>query len=76
MSMHKHGLAFILCFAVIAGCSTEEIVPEQFYPRNDHEAYQYALQEAGLIGTALGQEWLTAAKGPFNEPIVVKKPLR
>lgn len=67
---------FLLIFFVIlffTGC-TEEVVPERFYPRNDHEAYWYSLKQANLLTTALGREWLSAADKPFNEQINVGIP--
>ncbi len=58
----------------LGSCSIDEIVPERFYPRNDHEAYLHALKQAGLDATALGKEWVAASKRPFEEEINVKIP--
>lgn len=55
------------------GC-TEEKVPKRFYPRNDHEAYQHSLKQANLLNTALGEDWMKAAKRPFDNQIKVSLP--
>lgn len=67
-------LAFFVAIVVLSGCSKKEIVPERFYPRNDHEAYWYSLKQANLLNTALGKEWLEAADRPFNEQIQINLP--
>jgi len=67
-------LASVILVFILFGCSKEEIVPERFYPRNDHEAYWYSLKKADLLNTALGKEWLKAAKRPFQEQIEVNLP--
>lgn len=72
--MPKYLVVWLILFAVISSCSTEEIVPERFYPRNDHEAYWYSLKQANLLATALGKEWLDAAERPFEEEINVQIP--
>ncbi|MEM6524198.1 MAG: M23 family metallopeptidase [Bacteroidota bacterium] len=72
--MPKHLVLWLILLALISACSTEEIVPERFYPRNDHEAYWYSLKQANLLTTALGKEWLAAKERPFEEEIEVKLP--
>ncbi len=67
-------LATILGVLTLFSCSQEEIVPERFYPRNDHEAYWYSLKQANLLNTALGKEWLNAADKPFEEQIKIQLP--
>lgn len=57
-----------------AGCSNKEIVPERFYPRNDHEAYWYSLKQANLLTTALGNDWIQASTDPFQKPITIQFP--
>ncbi len=66
--------ATILGALTLLSCSKEEIVPERFYPRNDHEAYWYSLKQANLLSSALGKEWLKAAERPFNEQIKIQLP--
>lgn len=71
--MSSKFLATILAALTLISC-TEEVVPERFYPRNDHEAYWYSLKQANLLGTALGKEWLNAAEKPFEEQIKIQLP--
>ncbi|MEM9858497.1 MAG: M23 family metallopeptidase [Bacteroidota bacterium] len=72
--MIKHLVPWLVLLALISACSTEEIIPERFYPRNDHEAYWYSLKQANLLTTALGKEWLAAKERPFEEEIEVQLP--
>ncbi len=72
--MPKHLVVCLILLVLISSCSTEEIVPERFYPRNDHEAYWYSLKQANLLSTALGKEWLAATERPFEEEIEVRLP--
>lgn len=70
-------LKFCIPLLLITGlwsCSKTEIVPQRFYPRNDHEAYQHSLKQANLLTTALGQDWLKAAQKPFNNQIGIILP--
>ncbi|MFK7953515.1 MAG: M23 family metallopeptidase [Ekhidna sp.] len=63
-----------LFFALLfLGC-TEEKVPQQFYPRNDHHAYEHSLEIADLRNTALGKDWFKAAEKPFQNPIKLELP--
>lgn len=59
---------------ILFGCSKKEIVPERFYPRNDHQAYWYSLKQANLLTTALGKDWVNAAENALTEQIDVKLP--
>ncbi|MEO9485146.1 MAG: M23 family metallopeptidase [Ekhidna sp.] len=72
--MSSKFLTTFLAALILFSCSEKEIVPERFYPRNDHEAYWYSLKQANLLNTALGKEWLTAAQKPFDEQIKVQLP--
>lgn len=65
-------LIILFCFAIFS-CE-EEKVPEPFYPRNDHEAYQKALEQANLLETALGKDWKNLAKGALNNPETIDLP--
>ena len=72
---------FITCVGIglaiaagFAGCE-EEHVPEEFHPRNDHEAYQYSLEQANLAETALGQDWIAAARESIAAAIMVETPV-
>ena len=66
---------YLLSILFITSCSQEkEIVPEVYKPRNDHEAYQYSLKQAGLLNSALGIEWEKAAKAAMDKPLKVGTP--
>ncbi|WP_436517012.1 M23 family metallopeptidase [Ekhidna sp. To15] len=71
--MSSKFLVTILGALTLFSC-TEEVVPERFYPRNDHEAYWYSLKQANLLSTALGKEWVGAADKPFNAQIKIQLP--
>ena len=67
-------LTLILLFAFIISACQEEKVPEPFNPRNDHEAYQKALESANLLETALGKEWTTLAQEALEQPEQIQLP--
>ena len=52
---------------ILFGCR-EEIVPEAFLPRSEHEAYQHALEQTNLNLTALGRDWKDASENSLREP--------
>lgn len=66
-------LLFIICISVLFSCS-EEKVPEPFQPRNDHEAYQKALENANLLSTALGKDWQELATEALDNPEEIELP--
>ena len=73
-STHTGFTIFIgILFIGFCACKTE-IVPDYFQPRNDHEAYQYGLEQANLLETALGQDWIAAAHRSLESPISVSVP--
>ncbi|MEQ9404557.1 MAG: M23 family metallopeptidase [Cyclobacteriaceae bacterium] len=65
--------AFLIAIILFSSCS-EEKVPERYYPRNDHDAYRHSLEQANLLNTALGEDWLKASKKPFENQIKVQLP--
>ncbi|MCP4898182.1 MAG: M23 family metallopeptidase, partial [bacterium] len=65
--------AFILTFAT--GCR-REIVPEPYRPTSDHDAYRHSLVEMGLDNSALGRDWIMAAKRSLDESVFVTTPIR
>ena len=66
--------ACLLLFAfIILSCENEK-VPPPFQPRNDHEAYEHALEEVNLINTALGIDWKNGAKTSLEQPIKISAP--
>ena len=58
---------------IFNGCR-KEIVPEAFYPRSAHEAYQHALEEINLIETALGRDWIEAGVEALENPVQIDLP--
>jgi len=73
--LKKPQLQFLLLLSlVIFSSCKEEKVPEPFYPKNDHEAYEKALENANLLNTALGQEWLNSAEKALNSPEAIELP--
>ena len=63
----------LIAFFVFTACEPEK-VPDLFKPRNDHEAYEYALKQANLLTSALGVEWQKAAQNSLTEPVQVRAP--
>ena len=57
-------------------CSSckKEKVPKAYYPRSAYEAYQHSLEQANLIGTALGREWIQAGEEALNAPNQISLP--
>ncbi len=72
--MFKKYLSWLVIWIILTSCSTKEIVPERFHPRNDHEAYLHSLKQAGLNTTALGKDWVAVSKKPFEQEIDIKLP--
>lgn len=63
----------ILILLAFPSCK-KEIVPEAFYPRSAHEAYQHALEEVHLIETALGRDWIEAGTEALENPVQIEFP--
>lgn len=70
----SYNFLFLLSICLVLFSCQEEKVPEPFKPRNDHEAYQYALKQANLLTTALGVEWQKWSKTSLEKPIKVSAP--
>jgi len=76
--MYRNGISYILhglilVLLILPACK-KEIVPKAFYPRSAHEAYQHALEEANLIETALGRDWIRAGKESLEKPVSIGLP--
>ena len=63
----------IILLLVLPGCK-KEIVPKAFYPRSAHEAYQHSLEQANLIETALGRDWIQAGVEALESPTDITLP--
>ena len=66
-------LCLALVFITLPGCK-KEIVPKAFYPRSAHEAYQHSLEQANLIETALGRDWVSAGDEALENPDTIVLP--
>ncbi len=64
----------LVALASLAGCATEEIVPEPYVATNAWDAYRRGLQEAGLADTELGNAWRRAADNAAAEPLGIGLP--
>ena len=76
--MHRTQAFPIICLLLLIllgmpSCK-KEIVPEAFYPRSAHEAYQHALEEVNLIETALGRDWIQAGVEALENPVQIEFP--
>lgn len=68
--------SLVIYFAIICLLSScnQEIVPEPYRPRNEHDAYQHALGQVNILKSALGKEWLASAQKSLYQPILVNPP--
>jgi murein DD-endopeptidase MepM/ murein hydrolase activator NlpD len=71
--MRITGLLLITLVWICTACK-KEIVPKAYYPRSDHEAYQHALEQANLMSTALGQDWIRAGEKALRNPDTIRLP--
>ena len=74
MSPSLNRLSLLVLLTIIFYSCEQEKVPEPFRPKNNHEAYQYALAQANLLNTALGTEWKESAQNSLENAITVKAP--
>lgn len=70
----KLALPLIIAFCVATFSCKEEKIPEPFYPRNDHEAYEKALENANLLSTALGKDWKSLSSEALQNPEAIELP--
>jgi murein DD-endopeptidase MepM/ murein hydrolase activator NlpD len=62
--------------ALLAGCEQVEKLVDARRDQTPHEAYAASLQSAGLASTALGRDWLEAARSALSSPQPVPLPYR
>ncbi len=74
MSPSLNRLSLLVLLTIIFYSCVQEKVPEPFRPKNNHEAYQYALAQANLLNTALGTEWKESAQNSLENAISVNAP--
>lgn len=70
-------LLVLFAVVVLAACG-EDFSPlgEPFRTLTPHERYAESLRESGLDSTALGGDWLRAARQALRTPVPVRPPLR
>ena len=76
--MRRNRLFHIFCCVLVilmalSACK-KEIVPKAFYPRSAHEAYQHSLEQANLMETALGSDWILAGNESLEKPDTIALP--
>ncbi len=65
----------LICLSAVSSCR-QEFVPETYQPSNAHEAYLYALEQAGLADTALASDWKDAAQDCLGRVIPITPPFQ
>ena len=75
MPKARHAVAWWVLVLGLSACE-REIVPEPYVPTSAHDGYRHALEEAGLLTTALGRDWLEAAGAALRSPVDVAAPFR
>ena len=68
------GLFALFFFLFLFSSCRQEIVPEVYQPRSDHEAYLQMLEKAGMFQTALGMDWKGKAESCLNQAISLDAP--
>jgi len=67
-------LALCLFASLLGGCEQADSVREYFREPTPHEEYVLGLSHAGLTGTALGRDWVQAAKDAILRPLTMEAP--
>ncbi|MCK5146293.1 M23 family metallopeptidase [bacterium] len=69
----KIRIAVFCLFILFLQCSKEK-VPKSYRPNHAHALYQQSLEAAGLNETALGRDWIKAAKNSLKQPVEISLP--
>ena len=69
----RAGSGWLLALAV-AACHDSDTFHDYFHHATLHEAYQASLEQAGLLATALGRDWITAAATVLDSPTAIELP--
>ncbi len=64
----------ILLLAGFFACTQPEKVPQPYRSNNAHEDYLISLQQANLIETALGKDWIAASEAAVSQPVDISSP--
>jgi murein DD-endopeptidase MepM/ murein hydrolase activator NlpD len=68
------GTVLAATVGALQGCAQIEAIIERSSAATPHDAYEEALNDAGLAGTALARRWVEAAEGALERPITVDPP--
>ena len=63
----------VLASLMLGGCQPEK-VPVPYQPTDAYDAYRHSLQEAQLLQTALGSDWVQAGELALRNPTRVSTP--
>lgn len=66
----------LLAVLVLGACEEVEQVQDRFRDMTPHEAYLASLEDAGLTETALGKDWVRAAREAVDGAIEVSLPFQ
>jgi peptidoglycan LD-endopeptidase LytH len=69
-------VAALFGFLALSACEQVEIAQDRFRDLTPFEAYYASLREAGLDQTALGRDWVRAARIALTNPAPVSLPFR
>jgi len=71
-------LRFLSAFLPVLATACDKVAPlfESPRPASAHERYADGLERAGLEKTALGRDWLAAARSSIQKPLTVALPFR
>jgi murein DD-endopeptidase MepM/ murein hydrolase activator NlpD len=68
--------AALLSVLALGACEEVEQVQDRFRDMTPHEAYLASLEDAGLTGTALGRDWVRAAREAVDGAAEVSLPFQ
>ena len=69
-------LQLIFSLFLFLGTCQQEIIPEVYQPRKDHQGYENNLRQAGLEKSALGIDWIDASQRSLASPLPIEVPMQ
>ena len=73
----RAGSGWLLALAVAgAACHDSDTLHDYFHHATLHEAYQASLEQAGLLATGLGRDWITVASTVLDSPTAIELPYK
>lgn len=76
MTLRSRSLLGGLLVAGALACHDSDTFHDYLHHTTLHEAYQASLEQAGLLGTALGRDWVAASLYVLAEPAPIELPYR